>query len=233
MEYANERGKICLFTEQNMNILILNIDDHMSDVKSKSEYILQLFNPSDATIKAVFEKMLMLINSPKEGNCESGALLAKLVSNWGKQRTQPENFPVDLQNFTDYLLSLYKSTLVKCRENFLQCARSSPLYGIITSLRKCLLDENSLEKNSFTQEKLREVIELTEETVDFMLSILSGNMSNSESANPDFQEMAVAIDKIIAETNDINEESDETVEIPEDHQLILSAAWHSLKECAL
>ena len=204
----------------------------MVDVKAKTEGILEFFNPSDEVLIDITEKMHKLVNSPKEGNCESGALLAKLICNWGKIRPQPKEFPIDLQNVCNYLLNLYKATLKKCGEDFLLCARSSPLYGIITSLRKCLLDSNSAEKFSFSQEKIVELIQVMEETVDFMLHILCGDMAENESANPDFQEIAVAVNKIIAASED-DEELDDSIPISEDHQLVLSAAWHSLKECAL
>ena len=158
MKYANEQNLICLYTERNFNILILNIDDHMVDVKAKTEGILEYFNPSVEALVCIAQKMHTLVNSPKEGNCESGALLSKLICNWGKSMPQPEDFLIDLQSVNNYLLEMYKSTLSKCGQDFLQCARSSPLYGIITSLRKCLLDSNSAERFSFNQEKLTELI---------------------------------------------------------------------------
>jgi len=232
MKYANEKSKICLYTERNFNVLILNIDDHMVDVKAKSEGILEYFNPDDEVLKDLAIKMHDLVNSPKEGNCESGALLAKLICNWGKNREQPKDFHIDLKSVCNYLLDLYKTTLNKCGEDFLLCARKSPLYGLITSLRKCLLDNNSAERLSFNQDKIGELIQVMEETVSLMLHILCGDMTENETANPDFQEIAVAINKIIAASGD-DEELDDAVPISEDHQLVLSAAWHSLKECAL
>jgi len=232
MKYANEQNMICLYTNRNFNVLILNIDDHMVDVKAKTEGILEYFNPSNEALVGIAKKMHTLVNSPKEGNCESGALLSKLICNWGKNMPQPEDFLIDLQSVNSYLLELYKSTLNKCGQDFLLCARSSPLYGIITSLRKCLLDSNSSERFSFNQEKLAELIELMEETVNFMLKVLCGDMSENEATNPDFQDIAVAINNIIATSED-DEELGEEIPISEDHQLVLSSAWHSLKECAL
>merc|ERR1712218_688988 len=96
------------------------------------------------------------------------------------------------------------------------------------ALRRCLLDNDSAERNSFSQIKLSSLVSELENISDFMLTILCGGSGSR--TNPDFQKMACAINNIIANDNDTDTDD---ISIPEDHQLALSAAWHNLKECIL
>ena len=231
VKIANQNDKMCLFEDEIFKILALNLEDHMSDVKEKTYQVLSLFSPSDEIISELFLVMTKLINSSKEGICETGSLIAKLLCNWN---TNTEILKESTDSICDFLLKAFKSTLEKCRENFLVCARDSPLYGVILSLRKCLLDENSVERFSFNQEKLKTLISTLEETSDMMLTVLCGEIGESKSKNPDFKEMARAINSLLSDC-DYNDagEGEGDVSIPEDHQLVLSAAWHSLKETVL
>ena len=228
VKVANETGKMCLFEEDTFKVIALNLDDHMSDVKEKTFEILNLFSPSEEILSEMFLVMKTRINSPKEGICETGSLLAKLFSNSKNNSTVIK----EADSVCDFLLSSLKSAVARCGENFLDCARNSPLHGIILSLRKCLLDENSAERFSFNQEKLRSLISTLEETADMMLTVLCGELNGGKtSKNPDFQEMSKAISTILEGCDGNDTEGD--VSIPEEHQLVLSAAWHSLKECVL
>ena len=66
-----------------------------------------------------------------------------------------------------------------------------------------------------------------------MLSLLTGQLSDKDKEdsssydeNADFQQMAEAISKLVAEDG-------EAISIPESHQRVLSMAWHCLKEASL
>ena len=229
VKVANESGKMCLFEEEIFQIIALNLDDHMIDVKERTFEILNLFSPSTEILSEMFLVMKSRINSSKEGICETGSLLAKLLSNSKNNSTVIG----ESDSVCDFLLSSLKSGVARCGENFLDSARNFPLYGIILSLRKCLLDPDSAERFSFNQEKLKSLISTLEEISEMMLTVLCGEFSGGKtSKNPDFQEMSKAISSMLAGCNG-GEDTEGDVSIPEEHQLVLSAAWHSLKECVL
>ena len=229
VKIANQNNKMCLFTEENFQILALNLEDHMSDVKEKTYEVLHLFSISEEVLSELFSVMTRLINSSKEGLCETGSLLAKLLCN---SSSGSAVWKESADSVCDFLLNSFKSTLEKCRVHFLDCARNSPLYGIILALRKCLLDQNSAERFSFDQSKLEILISTLEDTSDMMLTVLCGDMVEGKASNPDFQEMAKSINSLLSGSEGYTGEEEE-VSIPEEHQLVLSAAWHSLKETVL
>ena len=223
VKFANDQEKMLLFQNHHFVTLALNIEDHMSDVKEKSCEILEMFEPADKAYEELFKKMRSLIQSPKDSNCEAGSLLAKLLAKWKRPDT------VSNENICDFLFKQVQNGLVKFRENVLECSRESAMYGVIMALRRCLLDHDSAERNSFSQIKLSSLVSELENISDLMLTILCGGSGSG--TNPDFQKMASAINNIIANDNEDTDADD--ISIPEDHQLALSAAWHNLKECIL
>ena len=216
VKYANDNGKLILFHEQVFAIITLNLEDHMTDVKEKSYKILCAFTPSKSACEELMGKMTLSLNSPKENNCETGAFIAKLLAKWGQNGF-----------ICQYLLKLLEETMLKCKHDFLTSSKKSPMFGILIALRNCLLNSDSSEWRTFKQDKISQLMGDLEEISDMMLSILCGDVSQLN--NPDFQDMARAINELIGDTGD----EAEHIPIPEDHQLVLSAAWHNLKECTL
>ena len=222
IKYAQQNDKMNLFQKRNFDIIALNLDDHMSDVKEKTVQVLELFTPSPAAYEELFSKMSKLINSPKESSCETGSVIAKLLTLWYKPDTE--------QSISNGLLDQLQSTFAKCAEDFLACSRHSAMYGIIMAIRRCLFDTNSRDRMTFDQKMIKKMIGELERVSELMLTILCGG-GPSSSSNPDFQEMARAINNIVGDVTETTD--DDQISIPEDHQLVLSASWHNLKECIL
>lgn len=238
LKFANDLGKITFLSDHNMEVIVLNVVENMNDVREKAAEILTYFTPNDNFIEEVVVKMLSLLNSPKYPECESGAILAKLIANWSHSPSIGTKYlsNITLDNQTSmchYLLTSYKNLFKNCESDFLSISRNTPMHGFLLGLRRCLLDKNSVEKFSFDQSFLAELIQQLEESVEFMLKVLSGDLQNHNN-NPSFQQMASAIDSLIAaEGNNASDDNIEDTAIPEDHQLVLAAAWLNLKECAM
>ena len=120
--------------------------------------------------------MLQLIHSGKESTCHSGAVMASLLGREG-------------EGVVEELLALARANLARCREQVVASAWSSPLHGVLTATRHCLTSLH-------TEEQVEEVLVLVEEVVELMVGILSGRQGGVE-ANPDFQQMAEAIARLV------------------------------------
>ena len=217
VKYANDNGKMIIFHQQVFEILILNLDDHMTDVKEKCYQMLSSFSPSMSACDELRGKMNQCISSPKENICETGSFIAKLLAKWGQSGL-----------ICEQLLQQLEETMSKCANDFLVSSQKSPMFGVLIALRNCLLNRESSEWRIFKQDRIGQLIGDLEAITDLMLAFLCGE--KNELSNPDFQDMAQAINAIIG---DSHEGSEEDIPIPEEHQLVLSAAWHNLKECSL
>ena len=217
VKYANENGKMVIFHQQVFELLTLNLEDHMTDVKEKCYKMLSSFSPSMSACEELVGKMNQCISSPKENICETGSFIAKLLAKWGQNGL-----------ICEQLLQQLEETMSKCSKDFLVSSQQSPMFGVLIALRNCLLTSDSSEWRTFTQSKIGQLIGDLEVISDLMLSFLCGE--KNELINPDFQDIAQAINDIIGDTTEDNEED---IPIPEEHQLVLSAAWHNLKECSL
>jgi len=244
LKFANDLGKMTFLSDHNMEVIVLNVVENMNDVREKAAEILTHFTPNKHFIEQVVLKMLSLLNSPKYPECESGAILVKLIANWsfcpanGTKEYLSNTTLANQTSLCHFLLTSYKNIFKNCKSDFLSVSRNTPMHGFLLGLRRCLLDKNSVEKFSFDQKFLGELIQQLEEAVDFMLKVLSGDLQNHNN-NPSFQQMASAIDSLIALQDDVEDgttaidDNMEDTAIPEDHQLVLAAAWLNLKECAM
>ena len=125
------------------------------------------------------------------------------------------------------LVERARSTLQRCMKDLVSSAWNGPLHGVLTAVRHCLKDQQ------LNVDQVGVVLTLVEDTVDLMLSLLTGQLSDpdkgessSYSENADFQQMAESISKLVADEG-------EAISIPDSHQRVLSMAWHCLKEASL
>ena len=278
VEHAKENGQMELVTKNHRELLLLLLEDHMSDVVEKSAELLGgCFRPALVEERQLVTRMLELVRSGKEARCHSGAVLASLLHRWGVRMEEGDLQPQGLNptsqqgvvlnglpsqssevetatvlsdhlssqestlnaesvleaapleptepppGLPSQLLSLARATLLRCHSDFLSCAWKSPLHGTLAAIRRCL-------SSPVDRAQAELLLALLEDTVALMLKVLSGKMAEDDASNnPDFQQMARSIDQLVAREDDEQEE----VGIPEDHQRVLSMAWHCLKEASL
>ena len=230
---ANKEGQLELFSANHLQLLVGCLEDHMGDVVEKAAKLLALWTPGEKEQKELVEQMLKLTDSSKEAKCHSGAVMAGLLQHWGAVIPKENNIPkekikgrgerVDLGW---QLVERARLTLLKCKKDLVGSAWHGPLHGVLTAVRHCL-------KEHLDMHQVGVVLTLVEDTVDLMLSLLTGHLSdqdrdNSSSydENADFQQMAESISKLVAEEG-------EAISIPESHLRVLSMAWHCLKEASL
>ena len=227
---ANKRGELVLFSANHLRLLVGCLEDHMGDVVEKAAGLLALWTPGEKEQKELVEQMLKLTDSSKEAKCHSGAVMAGLLQHWGAVISEEKNIPVERKGEDGdlgwQLVERARLTLQSCTKDLVSSALHGPLHGVLTAVRHCL-------KEPLNVHQVGVVLSLVEDTVDLMLSLLTGQLSDpdkedssSYSENADFQQMAESISKLVAEEG-------EAIIIPDSHQRVLSMAWHCLKEASL
>ena len=78
---------------------------------------------------------------------------------------------------SELLLEEYVQLLIRSRQNFLNIAKTSPMHGLLTSIRATMHLENL--ENEFYQK----LMQALEESVQFMLGVLSGGKEDVKNAS--------------------------------------------------
>jgi len=208
--------------QQLFRFLLDAAEDNMSDIRELAGHILKLFNPDPDQVQHIQSRALMMLRSPKDGTCETGATLLQLVSAWSTLQPGLEE-----NGMCSRLLDKYIRLLEQSEVDFLGTVTSDPMFGTIIALRGLLFSPESPHRLSFNQRQLDRLVSCMESSTHTMLSLLSGREEGSH--NPDFQEMARAINNIIG----LSESGTEEPGVPQSQQLVISAVWHNIKVCAL
>ena len=255
-------GQQLMQFQTNMNfkrLLASCVMHYMSNVKMLAFELLLFFRPCDFLETQVFEEAVHLSCSPKFGECESASLLFALCLRWrqnrkkrGQQNQDTEEQQRDnswtkafLQinlcenkllkcciegslkreatQLTPLLLDLYKS-LFERRDDLFAIAKSAPMHGLLTCLRRTMVLED-LSCTSFFQD----LVKTLKASTDFMLTVLSGG---EKGKNASFADMSLAVEAVVSEHLKVDED-DNSVNISDEHSLVLACAWLNLKECAL
>ena len=265
-----------LVTDRHMQLLILLLDDHMTDVKEKAAGVLKQFRPCQARLEQLQARLASLLCSPREGDSETAALLASLLARWTShskeadqnQETGTEQYIIqnhkknidqnpgscqdkgrsadvnaeqveygvtykDQDDEVDQkpipgqgelvpeLMMQARASLACWRGDPLSGAATSPLYPVLLTIRRLLLDRDCPQFGCLDQAGLDELLSMLEQTAELMLTLLGGAEAQA-GGTPDFQQMAMAVRRAVG----AGEEGDEV-------RLVVTAAWHSLKQVCL
>ncbi len=231
LEHSRSRGMLREETEGHLAVLISCILHHMADVRAAAARLLERFlPPGEAVQRELVSRSLELVCSPKFAETESAAAILRLISRWNGGRNPfplsdivvgEENLAASLEDgcdtFSELLLRSYGKLLRKSDDQFLAMAKRCPMHGLLTAVRCCLWEERLGNSGDFP----RRAVGLLAESSRVMLGRLS-----SRDAFADFSDMAEAVEAVC-------EGEEETVEISDEHQLVLACAWLNLKECCL
>ncbi|XP_046431030.1 uncharacterized protein LOC124184897 isoform X1 [Neodiprion fabricii] len=224
--------------------LLKLILDPATDVKEISaNIILEHFQKSslnDSELKIIFDTAIMKCNSSKFYETESGSMLIKILSKW---RPFHEITAIKLESmshercefyksltmhtkYTEYLLHEAHKQLADIKRDILRAAmQNSPFHGTLTAILNVGF-QNDLETELMTPEFAENLLELLEDAVHFLLSLLSSKSSNHDFSSS-FAEMGLAIDTTVKDS-EISDDYDDTILSPA-HQLVITCIWISLK----
>ena len=113
-------------------------------------------------------------NNQSEGNKQ---IPSQLEVNNEMQKILTNQLREEENQISPLLLNVYVQLLNESRQNFLKIAQTSPMHGLLTSLRATMPVENL--NNEFYQN----LIEGLDESVQFMIKVLSGGKRDVKNAS--------------------------------------------------
>ncbi|XP_041890886.1 thyroid adenoma-associated protein homolog isoform X1 [Corvus kubaryi] len=203
---------------------------------------------------ALFQLAQDTLGSPRVQEAEAGAVLMKTIlqkSDSGIMKslsleaeaalTLPSRGLCFAQHLLHELQAQYK---VACQD-LLRAAATAPMHGAIAALRRCLLQVpdvavsmQAAELVPSWQELLTRLVTTVRDITSFLLGALQsqqGPGADEQAAAPSFAEMGNAIGSLImlGKGRGQEEEEGDSILLSEEHSLILTCCWVSVKEIGL
>uniref|UniRef100_A0A8C5N3X0 DUF2428 domain-containing protein n=1 Tax=Leptobrachium leishanense TaxID=445787 RepID=A0A8C5N3X0_9ANUR len=244
LNYAKQRGFWDFFSVPIMKALLACIQDSTNEIREiAADLLVRFFSPMPVPLSvSLFELGKASLCSPRVPLAEVGALLMKtLLQSPQKVVMYPEDEPVTPLRLVTVLKEMLEEQYMCAQNNMLQAARSKPLHGVLSGLRLCLLEVPSVSQ-SFLQSELTSswcsllsgLLITLREIAAFILNVLHKTWDEDilESVAPSFADMGKAVSTLIA--HGIGQKAmPGSVLLSEEHSLIMTCCWVSLKEIGL
>ncbi|XP_071535152.1 tRNA (32-2'-O)-methyltransferase regulator THADA-like isoform X2 [Panulirus ornatus] len=250
-----------------LEMLLSSCLDEMNDIREEAEWTLKILESSKSSLafseaEKWLRRGLILCNSPKASDAESGATLVKVVSSlcycsdYGFSSVLKNiGKGCESQDLLHFLLGCVEAQFKAAQKNLLEAARCTPIHGSLMALSRCLSEDRGVA--SMSSEEIQEFIQkltvMMVEMIEFMLSKLACASPNGSAIPPSFAEMGEAVEVIIQEcggsmeasskaTPDIFsyaavEEEDgapyDDTAISADYLLVLACCWQTMKTCCI
>ncbi|EDV29198.1 uncharacterized protein TRIADDRAFT_52840 [Trichoplax adhaerens] len=280
INWAHRQQRLQFLSPRNLGILFHCFQSQHGEMESASKEILYKYVAWPIAIKTAtdHEKFLAvlaintyyLICSPKASDCNHGASLMALIVNryltngFSMQLNEncqgfeilkidglsTVNEDASLQAMT-VLHKLLDHQLTSAKQFLTFAIKETPIYGIITTIRRCLLEcPNFIKSNkksavgnvklasplSFSIQEwrtaLKKIIRLADELINYILfDILSDNDISELETSASFADMGKAINRIIL--SDTQHKLEDNSSSTAMYDLVISFCWLNLKEIGL
>ncbi|XP_039580405.1 thyroid adenoma-associated protein homolog isoform X2 [Passer montanus] len=257
LSYARQSSCWDFFSQPNLLALLSCLQDSTNEIRDLASELLVRYFPTtfpEPIALALFQLAQDTLGSPRVQEAEAGAVLMKTIlqkSDSGIMKslsleaeaalTLPSRGLCFAQHLFHVLQAQYK---VACQD-LLRAAATAPMHGAIAALRRCLLQvpevANSMQAADLVQ-SWQELLTCLVTTVRDITSLLLGALqsqqgpgADEQAAAPSFAEMGNAIGSLImlGKGQGQEEEEGDSVLLSEEHSLILTCCWVSVKEIGL
>ncbi|XP_044131476.1 thyroid adenoma-associated protein homolog [Bufo gargarizans] len=241
---AKQKGCWDFLSAGSMQALLGCMQDSTNELREMaSDLLARFFLPaSEELTVSLFELGQAFLCSPRVPMAESGALLMKtLLQRPNECLFLAEGVPLSALGLVTYLTMMLKDHYCCAQKNLLHAASKKPIHGVLSALRLCLLDVSSFSQailqahdSTCWRYLLQNLVSLLQEIASFILSTLhkSWRAEPSEVAAPSFQDMGKAVGALIAHGRGLDEIQEDLL-ISEEHSLIMTCCWVSLKEIGM
>ncbi|KAG9487459.1 hypothetical protein GDO78_007361 [Eleutherodactylus coqui] len=241
---AKQKGCWEFLSVGSMQALLGCLQDGTNEIREMaSDLLARFFLPASAELTvALFELGQTFLCSPRVPMAESGALIMKtLLQRPNNSVYLAEGVPLSALGLVTYLVEMLKDHYCCAQENLLHAASKKPIHGVLSALRLCLLAVSSVSQSMLQADHatswhclLQNLVSLLQEIVSFILRKLHKAWSEGppEVAAPSFQDMGKAVSVLIAHGRGL-EDVQEDLLISEEHSLIMTCCWVSLKEIGM
>ncbi|XP_029018026.1 thyroid adenoma-associated protein homolog isoform X2 [Betta splendens] len=243
--YAREKGLWDFFCRSKQLVLISCLEDSTNEIRELSAGLLLRFFPPafPRDISSVlFTRSRRLLCSPRVQEAQMGALMVKvLFHKWrdagpadGSLRSDRE---ADVSSVVGFLVKELEEHYVTAKADVMLAARTKPVHGVLSALQKCLLEGPSGVYDTLDHGWIAQILGLLENLSLLLLGVLYGDKeagATEKDAPPSFCDMGNAISSLIAQASGgAPGDGEECVLLSEEHSLVLTCCWVSLKEIGI
>ncbi|KAH0625585.1 hypothetical protein JD844_015164 [Phrynosoma platyrhinos] len=257
LNWARSKGCWDFFSRSNTLTLLSCLQDGTNEIRELASELLVRYFPShfpESIVASLFERAQEAMSSPRVQEVEAAAVLMKTILQKLDGCTLKQLLPAAVEEpteqcqclcFLEHLLGMLRDHFAVACQSMLQAARTKPIHGVISALRRCLLEVPEVlasmqraQQAPQWQMFLHCLVNTTKDISSFLLGVLQGKQaSNIEqpAAAPSFADMGNAIGSLIQLEKDLasQEEEEDSVLLSEEHSLILTCCWVSVKEIGL
>ncbi|KAM4708595.1 tRNA (32-2'-O)-methyltransferase regulator THADA-like [Discoglossus pictus] len=241
LHHARQEGCWDFFSAHITQALVGCMQDSTNEIREMaSDLFVRFFPPAPESLTlTLFELGRISLCSPRVPVAEAGALIMKtLLQRCDGAILFPGDAPYTALSFVTCLVEMLQDQYCSATDNLLQAATIKPLHGVLCALRLCLLEIPSV-SHSFSQVNLasswrcllQKLVSNLREIASFILSVLYGAQGAKppEAPAPSFADMGKAVSVLIAQGRGL-EEMQGAILLSEEHSLIMTCCWVSLKE---
>ncbi|XP_046784345.1 thyroid adenoma-associated protein homolog isoform X3 [Gallus gallus] len=253
--HARQSGCWDFFSRPNLLALLGCLQDSTNEIRDTASELLVRYFPAafpETLTPALLRLAQDALSSPRVQEAEAGAVLMKTVlhksdSSTLKLLALEAKTAQTLTNrslyFAQHLLRVLQAQLATAQQNLLQAAAAAPMHGVLAALRRCLLQVpevitcmQTAESAQAWQELLSSLVDTARDITSLLLGALQsqqGPEAEQQVAAPSFADMGNAIGSLIMLGKGQREEEEDSVLLSEEHSLILTCCWVSVKEVGL
>ncbi|XP_020513692.2 tRNA (32-2'-O)-methyltransferase regulator THADA [Labrus bergylta] len=247
---ARQRGLWDFSCRTKQLVLIGCLEDSTNEIRELSAGLLLRFFPRSFPrdiAAALLTRTNRLLCSPRVQEAQTGALMMKVLLH--KSQEHPE----DSRLHSDTSVSrgrdpeascMIQSLVTELEEHYLTAkadmmlaAKTKPIHGVLSALQRCLLEATGGVFETVGHGLIFKVLSVMERISLLLLGVLYGDLdacATETDAPPSFYDMGNAISSLIGQAAGGGQaDGEEMVLLTEEHSLVLTCCWVSLKEIGI
>ncbi|XP_072839234.2 tRNA (32-2'-O)-methyltransferase regulator THADA [Pogona vitticeps] len=256
LNWARSKGCWDFFSRSHTMTLLSCVLDSTNEIRELASELLVRYFPSpfpESIAAALFERAGEAVSSPRVQEVEAGSMLMKTLLQKSDNSILKQVLPAAKEGvseqshclyFLEHLLSLLHRHFSLACEDLLKAAHTTPIHGVISALRRCLLEVPEVAASMLREQQVHRwqlflsgLVDALRDICSFLLGVLQNKESSGldqQAAAPSFADMGNAIGGLIRLGKDLgSQEEDDSVLLSEEHSLVLTCCWVSVKEIGL
>ncbi|XP_023199487.1 thyroid adenoma-associated protein homolog isoform X3 [Xiphophorus maculatus] len=242
IDCARQRGQWDFFCRTKQLLLISCLEDSTNEIRELSAgLLLRFFPPSfPADIAEVLEtRSMQLLRSPRVQEAQMGALMMKMLLQKSGHRCSLSCTANAGRNLcvVRVLLKELEEHHLTAKADMMLSARTKPIHGVLCALQRCLLEAADDIYTTLDHSLMTKLLDLLENISLLLLAVLHGDCEarvSEKYAPPSFCDMGNAISSLISQQSGGGQtDEEECVLLSEEHSLVLTCCWVSLKETGI
>ncbi|XP_061672934.1 tRNA (32-2'-O)-methyltransferase regulator THADA-like isoform X2 [Syngnathoides biaculeatus] len=242
IDCARLRGQWDFFSRTKLLVLISCLEDSTNEIRELSAGLLVRFFPSVLpadVAAAVLTRAEQLLCSPRVQQAQMGALMMQLLHY--KCQGLPEDCKLnhdasvssvrsmETSSFLRFLVNELEDHYATAKAHVMLAARTKPIHGVVSALQKCLSEDARPICDSLGPALTTNLLSLLKNVSALLLGVLRGHRDLESDSPASFCDMGNAIKSLIGS----GDGQEEGVLLSEEHSLVLTCCWVSLKETGI